>query len=176
MPTKEEYDAMTDNELRKYASTLPLTYNKNWSRAEKDLYNAIQRRDYRLRKQGKTFEYVPKLEIQAKGSSTASELPTERQMNEEKAKQIILDAVKARKARKEARYYARDDFGPFKVPEKYRKKLTDYQKKLYKESWDKYFEEMEKEKKERKARQEKEFYIAIRGRSPPTNQRFRPDY
>jgi hypothetical protein len=99
MPTKEEYDAMTDNELRKYASTLPLTYNKNWSRAEKDLYNAIQRRDYRLRKQGKTFEYVPKLEIQAKGSSTASELPTERKMSEEKAKQILADAFKFKLAK-----------------------------------------------------------------------------
>jgi hypothetical protein len=179
MPTKEEYDAMTDNELRKYASTLPLTYNKNWSRAEKDLYNAIQRRDYKLRKQGKTFEYVPKLEIQAKGSSTASELPTERQMSEEKAKQIIADAVKARKARQKLRYEADDYFfekGLFNIPEKYQKKLTDYQKKLYKESWEKYKKEMEKERQERKERQEKEFYLAIRGRSPPTNQRFRPDY
>lgn len=174
MPTKEEYDAMNDNELKKYASTLPLTYDKNWSRTEKDLYNAIQRRDYKLRKQGKTFEYVPKLGIPAKGSSTASELPTERQMTEEKAKQILSGALKFKLAKNnvadEARYLYVRELNKTLPPE--------FQIKIRKENIEQRLERIRKEKEaenERYLKREWESMIK-NNRDPPSNQRFRPDY
>ena len=103
MPTKEDFDAMSDAELLKYANTLPQAYSGDWSRDLKDIYNAAQRRDYKKKKEGKRFYF---------GSSSSTDLSNNitPDMNKEKAKKILLGAFKYKiaKSKLEGERYERD--------------------------------------------------------------------
>ena len=78
MPTTKEYDAMTDQQITTLKWSVPRSYSKDFTREQKDIFNAVKRREKKLgyvlkkpagvktKKVAKKEEYVPRPDSELK--------------------------------------------------------------------------------------------------------------